>query len=139
METISSSPLRLYVAGKWFDRTLIRSYIQQLRSAGVSITHDWTLTEEEDKKSDEDCARFAEMDLNGVSESDGVVVVLTDPTYAYRGTCVECGAALGLRKPILVINLVPDSDFNKNIFMKHPLVTHVQSFDVGQIQRHFTK
>jgi nucleoside 2-deoxyribosyltransferase len=131
--------VRLYVAGKWYDKAVIKTYIEQLKAAGAEITHDWTITEEEDKKSDEDCARFAAFDLEGVVTSEAVVVVITDPTYAYRGTCVECGAALSHNKPVIVVSLVPDAAFNTNIFMKHSLVKHMNSFDTESILNFINK
>lgn len=121
--------VKVYVAGKWYDKATIKTYIEQLKSAGVEITHDWTITEEEDKKTDADCARFAVMDLQGVMDAEAVVVVVTDASYPYRGTCVECGAALACNKPVFVVTLVPDAAFNKNIFMKHPLVHHMSTFE----------
>lgn len=122
--------VKVYVAGKWYDRSTIKTFIEQLKSADVEITHDWTITEEEDKKTDQDCARFAELDLQGVAGADAVIIIITDATYPYRGTCVECGAALASRIPIFVVTLVESADFNTNIFMKHPLVHHLSSFDI---------
>lgn len=131
--------VKIYVAGKWYDKTTIKICIEILKSEGFEITHDWTATEEEDKKTDKDCARFAMMDLKGVMDADAIVVIITDANYPYRGTCVECGAALACNKPVFVITLVPNAAFNTNIFMKHPLVKHLSSFEPQSLKNIFSQ
>jgi hypothetical protein len=122
-----SYPLKLYVAGKWGDKAVIASVIRIFEMAGHEITHNWTHVEEEDKKSDTALQMFAEMDIEGVTEADCMIAVITDMDYPYRGTCTEMGAALALKKKVFVIDFYKESGFSSNIFINHPLVTRFKN------------
>lgn len=115
--------MKFYIAGKWTEKNTIQLWIKTMQDMGHVITHNWTLIEESDKKSYEDCARFAEFDVNGVRDADVLIIVITDPSYPYRGTCCELGIALALNKQVMICNLCPVSPaFRTNIFTYHPLV-----------------
>ena len=68
---------RIYVAGSWTERAIIRKIMQKFVSLGYDITHDWTTDEDENvvDKDHERCRRCAEKDLGGVRMADAVVVV----------------------------------------------------------------
>ena len=140
----------LYVAGKWADREKIGNIIKQLQQHGFIVTHNWTrvetkdllknLTEKTDTKEhdvDEDghsgftaeyMAACAKNDIEGVVEADALLVIMDQPDYPYRGTWTEIGAALALKKPVIIV--MPNEDINQNasnVFFRHELVHHVSS------------
>lgn len=119
--------VKVYVAGKWGDRHIIADVICQLEEKGIEITHNWTTSEvfDDDKKTEEYAVLYSELDIDGVRRADVMIAIITDPDYAYRGTCTELGAALGLRKPVYVIDPYDNSGFASNIFSKHRLVKKV--------------
>ena len=128
---MANNRVSVYVAGKWGHKPAIQTVQNELRKRGYLITHDWTKVEEADKKSPNECAKFAELDIDAVRRADNVLIVLTDPKYPYRGTCAELGAALATKTPVYIIvqcQIVPD--FMKSIFAMHELVTVVK--DVNQ-------
>jgi nucleoside 2-deoxyribosyltransferase len=126
--------MRIYVAGKWFDKPLVKEYIAHFKALGHTITHDWTVIEDGDHETLDELAEMAEWDINGVRTSDVVVILIKDPVYPYRGTCCEMGAALACGKQVIAVNLcgvVPD--FYKNVFAKHKLITWTTQFDPVEI------
>lgn len=114
----------VYLAGKFLDQR-IPGYIRELcLLTDIKVTHNWTL---EKDKSQRDAASF---DIEGVSQCDIFVAIMDDMTYDYRGTFTELGAALALEKPILVVKGPFEQYARTNCFFLHPLVTHVDSFEV---------
>ena len=112
----------VYLAGKFRDPR-IPSFIQELRGlAGIGVTHDWTL--EKDKPQSE----AAVFDMEGVVQCDIFVAVMDDLTYDYRGTFTELGAALALKKPILLVRGSVEQYAKTNCFFLHPSIFHVSSF-----------
>lgn len=104
---------RIYFAGKFSNKEKIQEiqdyFINESKNE-VEISYDWTRVEETadsilEKK--DKLREYAENDLKGIEMADFVVVLLDDVKYPYRGTWVEIGYALGLKKHIICI-------YNKN-------------------------
>ena len=114
-------PLKIYVAGSWADRELIRSRMTYLESNfNVSITHYWQDVEM-DNKNDKIFDRMkAERDIEGVKEAQILIVDMTNERYIYRGTYVEIGIALAQHIPIYWISKKNiDSIFYNTIDVLH--------------------
>jgi hypothetical protein len=116
--------VRIYVAGKWSEKELIRGYMSQLIKLGHKITHDWTSYESNTANTKAD---MAFKDVQGVAFAD--VIVMDDPKYAYRGSFTELGAALGLLKDVYIICPDKDSECRTNVFFHHPDITHAVSWE----------
>lgn len=147
--------MKIYLASNWKDRRRIKlSWIEPLKEMGHTITHDWTVMEDErldtignplrDVTYHKDCAIA---DINGVIEADLLLVIMDSPIkfYSYRGTWTEIGTCLGaneIRKkmgltpaPIILYNPWIDSnDINDmakhsrnvtNVFFWHDTITRV--------------
>jgi nucleoside 2-deoxyribosyltransferase len=117
----------IYVAGKWTDKDTIKKYMLELESMGHTITHDWTTFEFETKNTKPQMA-FA--DIEGVKKADMVVILMTDPEYAYRGSFTELGAALALNKKIYLVSDAENAraNYKTNVFFHHPLINHIESW-----------
>lgn len=96
--TLTVMTLRLYVAGCWKEREAISKVMRTLEGLGHTITHDWTKHEPTYTDFYEQNRSCALDDIRGVCQADIVIVLLTLPDYAYRGTSSEIGAALAARE-----------------------------------------
>lgn len=97
--------MKVYVAGAVIHKEEIRHVQSKLREIGCTITHDWTVCEPENAcPTEEELRTFSRQDIGGVRAANVVVVVLNDPTYAYRGTFAELGAAIAFGKTIYIID-----------------------------------
>lgn len=120
---------KVYVAGAWKEREAIRARIDELcKIDGVVVTHDWTRVEGSgaDARTDEENAACASADIEGVRTADLVIADLTLEDYAYQGTSVEMGVALGCRIPIWTIR-DPAVPF-RSVFYHADGVTHKASW-----------
>ena len=113
--------MKVYVAGKWTDKDRIHGYMEQLKSMGMQITHDWTVFESNSNNSKAD---MAEHDINGVINADWVVFIMDDPSYPYRGSFTELGAALALHKKVFILGPMT-GDYSGNVFFHHPEILHM--------------
>jgi len=101
----------VYVAGGFAFMSAIQEVQRALRDIGHQVTWDWTAVEKgpAEAVTDAEWAHYSKLDLDGVRTADYVVVVLTDPEYAFQGTFCELGCALGLGKPVIIMDTVdPD-------------------------------
>lgn len=110
--------MKIYVAGKWEERQIIRKIHDSLVSGGHSITCDWTNHTEHSHAKD-----YAVEDIEGVKQCDLLIAYMYNE-YAYKGVWAEIGAALVLDKPVIILGNMA----NTGIFSHHPLVTKVDSF-----------
>ncbi len=102
--------MRVYVAGAWVERhARAVPAIAQLRSEGVTITHDWTgdpneisnAVDSDSKLPQEYRLKHAREDYQGVASADALLLLAATE----RGACgswVEFGIALGIGIPIIV-------------------------------------
>lgn len=96
----------IYVAGKTDDWERVRQVQQMCERLGHNITYDWTKTVEEvgpDEgltASEEFRCECAEYDRQGTRASD-LLIMLCYPGLC--GTLIECGMAIGLGIPVLVL------------------------------------
>jgi len=113
--------MKIYVAGKWEDRRSVQDIQGALLLKGYEITKDWTIDDEGD--AGYPVINVVE-DIRGVAMADAYVGYFENE-HNYRGTLIEFGAALALRKPCYIIGHAID----KCIFIKHPLVTQFDSVE----------
>lgn len=107
---------QVYVAGGFQFKEDIRLVQRCLESeAGHRVSWDWTSVEKGPAESvgADEWARYSQLDLDGVRNADYVVAVfgsIAQPraalSYAYSGTFCELGCALGLGKPVIVLDLM---------------------------------
>lgn len=119
---------KVFVSGKYGDRKLIKTKMDELKKLGFEIIHDWTTYEDEvgDKKKAGSAAIF---DIDGVKNCDMHIVVISDDKYPFRGTFCEMGCSLGLNKKILILNPFNKANCMTVPFYFHPLVTHFKTWD----------
>lgn len=119
--------MKLYIAGKFSEKDLTRTYMEEVIKLGHTITHDWTSFEKEGDET-ERMRLSAEKDIQGVRDCDCMVALLTDPKYAYRGSFTEIGCGLGLNKKVIVVNPDDNAYCTTNCFYHHPDIIHVKSW-----------
>jgi nucleoside 2-deoxyribosyltransferase len=131
--------MKLYVAGGWKFRDEIAVVKTQFETYGYTITSNW-IDRENGLFTPENFENDANMDIKEVTEADVLVAVMTDPEYAYRGTCTEIGCALGQNKPVVIIcpgtsKKISDTKWEfshycqRNVFFWHKNITHVLNVD----------
>lgn len=100
--------MKIYVAGAWVEkeeRAMV--WIKRLRSAGIVITHDWTVDDiPSTVKTDAmlplgEREKRAKADLTGIDVADAVWLLAPNERGA-SGAWTEFGYALGLRKKVFV-------------------------------------
>ena len=112
--------MKIYVAGKWEDRTRVSEIMQILRDIGFEITCDWT----DHKYADEAYPRqYCMDDTQGVKDADLYLGIFVDE-YNYRGALVEMGIAIGVGIPVWLFGDKADSC----IFSHHPSVVKFQDW-----------
>lgn len=114
--------VNIFVSGKYNDMFYISNRINELKKLGYNVTHDWT------KHKDDTFINKAVNDINGVKNCDVHVVIITDDSYAYRGTFTEIGCSLGLDKKIIIV-CPYDKPLCSNVpFFHHPNINHCKSW-----------
>ena len=106
--------MRVYVAGKWEDRSRVAEIMRILRGTGFEITCDWTDHKYSDNAYPQ---KYCLDDFEGVKSADlylGIFVA----DYHYRGALVEMGIALGIGIPVWLFGDKQDDC----IFSHHPSV-----------------
>lgn len=112
---------KVYLAGKFHDEEM-PSRMKELTNKGFRITHNWTTNK------DVPLTEAAILDINGVIDSDIVIAVMDDESYAYRGTFTEIGCAIGLSKRIIIVNANPNAECVNLCFYHHPKIEHCDTF-----------
>lgn len=87
--------MRFYIASTLENAEMVRWFAGQLKSWGWQQTYDWTV---HGPVQGPLLAETAEKELSGVKEADIVFVLFP----AKRGTHVELGAAIALKKKIIL-------------------------------------
>jgi hypothetical protein len=117
--------MRVYVAGRRSDKSLVRGVQEILIAAGHEITFDWTGPngERRDDWSDvPDRAReLSTRERHAVRSADMLVLVGSEP-HGGLGCFIETGMALALGIPVLVVGLVRES-----VFWYLPIVERLES------------
>jgi hypothetical protein len=117
--------MKVYVAGSLADVVAVQAVQSAVKTAGHSVTHDWTRDLDvalNDYAEDPDAAaRIASTDLLAVLEADALVLVANEQPG--RGMFVELGAALacvarGQSMEVVVVG----SQADDSVFYFHPAV-----------------
>ncbi len=116
--------VKVYVAGKFADGLRIRKHIQRLAALGLEITRDWTVVEVS-PSNPELRLKYAKLDIDAVKNADLLIVDMMDPSYPYRGTWTEIGAALGANKRVYIVS----KHGSTNLFYHHPSVIPIENWD----------
>jgi hypothetical protein len=125
-------PKHFYLAGSFFNKSILSQRIEELEKFGHICTWNWTKVEQGERKP-ELMRIYSKNDIEGVKEAQVLIVVIDDKEYAYRGTFCEIGCALGLRKTIYIV--CPEDDkyeefsFNGCVFAWHPDIIRLKSWD----------
>lgn len=121
--------MKLYIAGKWDDHVALSALADQVEHDDLhTVTHRWM-----NKNIGLSIGYDALADIRGVQKCEIFVAVFTDPTYPYRGTFTELGAALATEKLVFLV-CPADTEETKfscrtNVFFHHPHCTLLQSWD----------
>lgn len=98
--------MRVYVSGKFEERTAIRKIMDAIEKNGHTIVHDWT--QEDVCETDRDRRERAMMCLLSIPKAEVMVVVMYT-NAPYKGTYVEMGIALAANVPIYILGNPPKS------------------------------
>lgn len=125
--------MKVYLAGKFANKRSLALKRNQIQALGHAITFDWISHECHDPTSSKQLGECARKDLRGVSNADVVMVVMDDPKYSYRGTFTEIGAAIALKKKLILVSPNnPDAYYYSNIFWHHPHIDRVDTWVQGK-------
>lgn len=95
--------MKIYVAGKFEEKELVREIQQKLKDMGCTITHDWTVEDGAGKQGQEleDYLRSCAMaDYEGVFTADAVLVLNHKLAF---GAMVEMGLALAWGRVVYLV------------------------------------
>lgn len=103
--------MNIYTATKWERRREMNVINHTIRELGHTITHDWTVWEEENPSKDRTAQRHsaAMLDYAGVHASD--LVIFWDHPEA-NGARWEAGMAIGMGKPVWIVEYKNDVVFD---------------------------
>jgi len=116
--------MKVYIAGKWNDKDKIGSIMDDYEKKGFIITHRWNEYEADPNNKLGD---MAAKDINAIQESDIVLVIMDDSVYEYRGTFTEMGAAIALKKDLIVYCPNEKAFCKTNCFFHHPHIQHCKT------------
>jgi len=112
--------MKLYIAGKWQDRYVIKHLQAYAIHLGHTITCDWTnhdFGKDGVIANQEMLNNIALEDENGVRNCE-MFIAIFDNDWHYRGALVEFGMALALNKKICIVG----KSENSCIFMNNPTI-----------------
>lgn len=123
--------VKVFIGGKWDDKKQIKQYISDITNKGHVIVHDWTTYETAITK---EMPLMAKIAIDGIIKANIVIIIMTDPNYAYRGTFTELGCAIGVNQVTQskqIYLLCPDTKAvcRENVFFHHPSIVHFTSWD----------
>jgi hypothetical protein len=121
--------MKVFVSGQIGDKNAVRDAYKALRGAGMSITHDWTQTDDIGDKLEnaEESGRRAALDISGVVDAD-LYVLMSGNEEVGKGMYVELGAALALREATGRPEVCIVGPMNHmSIFYLHPSIQHFAS------------
>lgn len=103
--------MKVYVASRFSDEGIaaVRRMYELLRKADHEITLDWTVESADGKVGGESRGYLMECaarDLAAVRKSDALIFLNVDDK-TMRGAYIEAGVALGLGKPVIVVDAKP--------------------------------
>lgn len=124
--------MKIYVAGSSKEASEITSYMAALRTAGLTVTYDWTVpvlaaTKPDAEMSADEALHHARLDMRGVMQCDALWLLV--PATGSTGAWVELGTALGAAKrPFVIVS----GDYKRCIFTsladeRYP--THGEAYD----------
>lgn len=99
------SKIRVYVAGSWKNKNIIKHIMEKIEEWGRTVVVDWTVHTE--KGSTE---QYTSEDLKGLNQCDCLVYCM-DGTKS-RGKNFELGYATALNKPIAIYVFSVDNTLN---------------------------
>lgn len=94
--------MKFYVASSFSNLNTVRSVANKLKEKGFIHTYDWTKNEK--AKTQSDLKRIGEEEKEAVIDSDFIVILLPGG----KGTHIELGMAIGLRKRIYLYSPIED-------------------------------
>ena len=113
--------MKVYIAGKYEERELIKKYADQLRAEGHTITKAWF------ERPDMDLSEEAIEDVIGVVSAD-VCIFVFEHDLPYSGALTEFGMALVGYRDHFPLVIVVGHACDRNIFMHIPCVKKVETF-----------
>lgn len=125
--------VKVYVAGAWTHRAFLSQLMDALAlHEGIEVVSKWPSRENGDWTI-EALENDAKLDVEEVLDADILLMIINDPDYAYRGTSVELGVALGAKKKILMLTCAKHGDYcTTNVFYYHPQIQRVSFSFLGE-------
>lgn len=123
--------MKAFVSAQLKEKSKARFLYKRLQDAGISITHDWTQTDNLKNYFDSptEAGKRAQKDIEGVCDAD-IYIILTDNESCGKGMYVELGAALALAttQNTIKLFLIGPKNF-PSIFYFHPSIAHFDDLD----------
>lgn len=93
-----------FLSGDYNQKSFLNDLIQKIeKSTELKCTWNWTKVGDHDT-SRETLGYYTEKQINGVVDADVFIAIFNDECKEYRGTFIELGCALGLKKKIFIYN-----------------------------------
>lgn len=126
-----TSEMKVFVSGQIQEKERIQKALARLEEAGLTVTHDWTRTEDliDRVTQAEEAGRRAALDIQGVLAAD-VYILISDNKEPGKGMYAELGAALALKElrgspEVFVVG----PQHHQSIFYLHPSVRSVAELE----------
>ena len=114
-----------YLIGKFATRENIAERIKDVEKFGLKVTHNWTLKENYSQPKSEQVYQ----DIEGVKRADFVIAVINNPTYAYRGSFSEIGAAIATGKTVYLITDNCEKGSVNHCFLSHKNIVRFSTWE----------
>lgn len=116
--------MKIYVSSSFLNKIKAKQVMQQLRSAGHTITADWTKAPDGEKTLS---ILRKESAIDFLGTMDAEVVVVVPP--GRLGTSTEMGIALGHGAHVFIVGM-SRAERKTNVFFNHRRVIHVPNMHV---------
>ena len=133
--------MKIYTASGWPFRQDTSKINERLNGLGFNVISTW-IEEETGINTPTDYGKDALRDINQVTSCDVLLAIMDDDKYAYRGTNCEIGAALALKKKIIIVcqglgleKQISETKYEypyycmNNVFFWHPKIIRVKTLD----------
>ena len=117
--------MKIYIAGSWAERDVIKDLMKYLEDIGHVITEDWTLHTGKNMNHE-----YATKDINGINECDVFILFLSkDKTF---GKAFEMGYACSADKHIIAFG---NTKFATSVFFSIYDTVSLNNHEVQRIMR----
>jgi len=116
--------LKFYIGSKLSNKKNVTELANYLLAKGLQVTYDWTSIDIRNDNVDK-IKPIVHLQIAGIGEADVVIIMLPGG----RGTHVELGIAIGLKKPIILCCDDANSYFDSAYYSYNHIIKSTCEFD----------